>query len=118
MDSIDMNARAHKHAGAHHGSERKVDGKPKAPVPPGTIYTCPMHPQIRQPGPGTCPICGMTLEPLMPTEGEDESALRSVKQRFWISAALSVPVVLIAMLPHLLDLHFTAGGARGLRAVE
>src|SRR5207253_11269957 len=39
------------------------DSKPKAPVPEGTIYTCPMHPEIRQVGPGSCPICGMALEP-------------------------------------------------------
>ncbi len=77
------------------------------PLPQGTIYTCPMHPQIRQVGPGTCPICGMTLEPLVPTEVEDESELRSVKRRFWISAALSVPVVVISMLPHVIDLHLS-----------
>ena len=39
--------------------------QPEAPAPAGTIYTCPMHPQIRQPGPGSCPICGMALEPEM-----------------------------------------------------
>jgi P-type Cu+ transporter len=83
-----------------------------------TIYTCPMHPQVRQAGPGTCPICGMTLEPLMPTEAEDDRALRSVKSRFWIAAALSLPVVVIAMLPHALDLHLTPAAARALRAAE
>jgi len=79
---------------------------------PDVIYTCPMHPQIRQQGPGFCPICGMALEPLMPTEVKDDSEIRSVKRRFWISAALSVPVVLIAMLPHLLNLHLTLGAER------
>jgi Cu+-exporting ATPase len=77
-----------------------------------------MHPQIRQEGPGTCPICGMALEPLMPTEAEDDSELRSVRRRFWISAALSLPVVAIAMLPHLLDLHLTLGTIRLLRGAE
>jgi Cu+-exporting ATPase len=77
-----------------------------------------MHPQIRQIGPGTCPICGMTLEPLMPTEVEDDSELRSVKRRFWFSAALSLPVVTIAMVPHLLDMHFSQGTAQLLRAAE
>ena len=88
------------------------------PLPQGTIYTCPMHPQIRQVGPGTCPICGMTLEPLVPTEVEDESELRSVKRRFWISAALSVPVVVISMLPHVIDLHLSPDVAHALRWAE
>jgi len=82
------------------------------------IYTCPMHPQIRQSGPGSCPICGMALEPLMPTAVEDDSELRAVKQKFWISAALSIPVVAIAMLPHLLDLHLSAVAASALRYAE
>jgi Cu+-exporting ATPase len=82
------------------------------------IYTCPMHPQIRQNGPGSCPICGMALEPLMPTTMEDDSELRAVKKKFWISAALSIPVVLIAMLPHLLDLHMTAVTTSILRYAE
>jgi Cu+-exporting ATPase len=77
-----------------------------------------MHPEIRQVGPGTCPICGMALEPVMPTEVEDDSELRSVKRRFWISAALSLPVVIIAMLPHLVDLHLSLTAARLMRAAE
>jgi Cu+-exporting ATPase len=78
-----------------------------------------MHPQIRQAGPGSCPICGMALEPLMPTEvPEEDSKLRSVKRRFWISAALSLPVVAIGMLPHVLDLHLTLAAARWLRGAE
>ena len=89
---------------------------PKAPA--GTIYTCPMHPQIRQNGPGNCPICGMALEPLMPTATEDDSELRAVKRKFTIAAALSLPVVAVAMLPHLLDLHLAPDTARVLRYVE
>src|ERR1700693_1068876 len=60
---------------------------PQAPAPPdsdvavGTIYTCPMHSEIRQIGPGHCPKCGMTLEPLMPTQIEDDSEIRSVGPR-------------------------------------
>jgi Cu+-exporting ATPase len=77
-----------------------------------------MHPQIRQVGPGHCPICGMALEPLMPTEAEDDSTLRSVKRHFWIAAALSIPVVLVAMLPHLINLHLTPAAAQLLRAAE
>jgi Cu+-exporting ATPase len=83
-----------------------------------TIYTCPMHPQIRQTGPGSCPICGMALEPLMPTAVEDDSELRAVKKKFWISAALSLPVMSIAMLPHLLDMHLSGAAAAALRFGE
>ena len=60
----------------------------------GTIYTCPMHPQIRQPGPGHCPICGMTLEPVGASDGGAEaSELRSMSRRFWISAAMTLPLL-------------------------
>jgi len=70
-------------------------------TPAGTIYTCPMHPEIRQIGPGHCPKCGMALEPLMPTETTDDSEIRGVRRRFWMALALAIPVVLIAMMPHL-----------------
>lgn len=92
--------------------------KPSAGAMESTIYTCPMHPQIRQVGPGSCPICGMALEPLMPTETEDDGELRSVRRRFWIAAALSLPLVTLAMLPHLLDLHLSGRVAQLLRGAE
>ena len=65
------------------------------------IYTCPMHPQIEQEGPGQCPICGMALEPktVQPDKGEDDSELRSMTLRLWVAAALTVPVLLMTMLP-------------------
>src|SRR5438045_3834946 len=88
-----------------------------ASVPEGTIYTCPMHPQIRQIGPGNCPICGMALEPVMPTAVDDDSEIRQVRRKFWISVGFAVPVTLLAMVPHLVDLHYSATGAlvsRGL----
>jgi Cu+-exporting ATPase len=88
---------------------RSVSTAPKradsgAPLGPSSdvIYTCPMHSQIRHVGPGHCPICGMTLEPLMPTQTEDDSEIRSVRRRFWIAFALALPTMLIAMLPHVL----------------
>ncbi len=61
-------------------------------------YTCPMHPEIVQDGPGTCPKCGMALEPMQPSvdDGPDPE-LAVMQQRFWIGAALTVPVFLIAM---------------------
>jgi P-type Cu+ transporter len=88
------------------------------PTQAQTIYTCPMHPQIRQAGPGSCPICGMALEPLVATASEDDSGLRKVKQKFWFSAALSAPVVAIAMLPHLFDLHLTSTAVWIMRYAE
>jgi P-type Cu+ transporter len=67
--------------------------------PAGTIYTCPMHPDVRQIGPGSCPICGMALEPEAGGEG-DGGELAGMTRRFWISAALSLPVVAIEMASH------------------
>jgi Cu+-exporting ATPase len=67
----------------------------------GVIYTCPMHPQIRQDRPGNCPICGMTLEPLLPDLDEDENPeLTSFTQRFWWTLPLTVVVTLLAMFGH------------------
>src|SRR5229473_5728538 len=97
---------------------------PQAPAPPdsdvavGTIYTCPMHSEIRQIGPGHCPKCGMTLEPLMPTETGDDSELHGVRRRFWIALALAVPVTLIAMVPHLSRMTFGPTTAWTLRLFE
>nr|WP_269474026.1 copper-translocating P-type ATPase [Variovorax sp. RA8] len=65
-----------------------------------------MHPQVRQMGPGNCPICGMALEPVVATEATEESAeLRDMSRRFWIGLALSLPVVALEMGGHLIDLH-------------
>jgi heavy metal translocating P-type ATPase len=83
----------------------------KAEVPPpatapGTIYTCPMHPQIRQDHPGNCPICGMTLEPELPTAETGPSAeLVDMTRRFWIGTALAIPVFLLEMGSHVFDFH-------------
>ncbi len=64
----------------------------------GTIWTCPMHPEIRRDGPGSCPICGMALEPLEPTlEEEANPELIDMTRRFWVSAALTLPLFLLAM---------------------
>jgi P-type Cu+ transporter len=75
------------------------------PVPEGTIYTCPMHPQIRQVGPGSCPICGMALEPVLATaETGPSHELVDMTRRFWIGLALSLPVVALEMGGHLTGL--------------
>jgi P-type Cu+ transporter len=105
---------AHDHGHAH-AVQKAV---PDAPVAPGTIYTCPMHPQVRQVGPGNCPICGMALEPEMPTEQEDDTEIHRVRNKLWIALALTLPVVVIAMAPHIFDIGLSDAAARGLRGVE
>jgi Cu2+-exporting ATPase len=66
-------------------------------VSKGTLYTCPMHPEIQQPHPGTCPKCGMALEPMDPMAEEDLSELHNMTRRFWVSLALCIPLLLISM---------------------
>ena len=79
----------------------RSDAATQVPPPPATgtaIYTCPMHPEVRQAGPGSCPKCGMALEPEDITTSEEVSPeLRDMTRRFWISAALSLPVFLLGM---------------------
>ncbi|MGE3744488.1 MAG: heavy metal translocating P-type ATPase [Sphingomonadaceae bacterium] len=73
-----------------------------AEVPPGAIWTCPMHPEIRQDHPGACPICGMALEPEMVTADAGPSAeLTDMSRRFWIALALTLPVFVLEMGSHL-----------------
>ncbi len=74
--------------------------EPEVPAAPATRieYTCPMHPQIVRPGPGSCPICGMALEPRAVSLVEEENPeLRDMRRRFWISAALAIPVLAVTM---------------------
>jgi len=74
---------------------------PSAPAPaedaaPGTVWTCPMHPEIRRSGPGACPICGMALEPLEPSlEEQTNPELADMSRRFWVSTAFTVPLVVL-----------------------
>ena len=76
------------------------------PARKGAIYTCPMHPEIRQPRPGNCPICGMALEPEIASAEQGPSAeLMDMSRRFWVGLALAVPVFLLEMGGHLIDLH-------------
>jgi Cu+-exporting ATPase len=70
------------------------------------IYTCPMHPEVRQKGPGHCPICGMALEPLNAAEADGPNPeLIDMSRRFWIGLALTLPVFLLEMGGHLFNLH-------------
>lgn len=94
----------HRHPRPHATANRQ-----HAPVgtgaPAEAIYTCPMHPEIRQDRPGSCPKCGMALEPLMPELGEEDSPeLRDFQRRFWWTLPLTVVVTLLAMFGHRLGL--------------
>lgn len=93
--------------------DREIQPSPPRSQPTGTIYTCPMHPQIRQPKPGHCPICGMALEPEMAaTEAGPSAELVDISRRFWIGLALALPVIAIEMGAHIFDLHmWLAAGA-------
>jgi len=84
------------------------------PPATGTIYTCPMHPEIRREVPGSCPICGMALEPLTITaEAPPNHELADMTRRFWIGLALSLPVAVLAMAEHVpwLGMHHVVPGA-------
>jgi Cu+-exporting ATPase len=89
------------------------EAAPAAPVPEGTIYTCPMHPQVRQVGPGACPICGMALEPLLAgAETGPNPELVDMRRRFWISLALTLPVFVLEMGGHFTGLTTLIGMQR------
>jgi Cu+-exporting ATPase len=76
--------------------------RPMPAAPVGTIYTCPMHPQIRQVGPGSCPICGMALEPeVMTSETGPSPELKDMTRRFWMGLVLALPVFALEMGGHL-----------------
>ncbi|WP_280571129.1 YHS domain-containing protein, partial [Chromohalobacter sp. 296-RDG] len=81
------------------------DDTPAEPAPPGTIYTCPMHPEIRQEGPGDCPICGMALEPeTVSADTGPSEELKDMTRRFWIGLALALPVLVLEMGGHVFGL--------------
>ncbi len=96
------------HTGHAHG-ERQASATPPPAQPPGTLYTCPMHPEVRQDHPGNCPQCGMTLEPLLPTlEDDDNPELRDFQRRFWWTLPLTATVFVLAMFGegwHLMDMR-------------
>jgi Cu+-exporting ATPase len=83
----------------------KPAAPPADPAPDDVVYTCPMHPQVRQLGPGTCPICGMALEPAVVTaEAAHNPELLDMMRRFWIALALTLPVVALEMSGHVVDI--------------
>ncbi len=97
----------HHHAHEHHahaqGPAHAHEPRHEAPLPaPGTVYTCPMHPEIRQDHPGSCPKCGMALEPLLPEAeaGDENPELADFSRRFWWTLPLTVAVTVLAMAGH------------------
>ena len=113
------------HAGMHHyfcsaGCLAKFNADPAGyasdtprtaePAPEGAIWTCPMHPEVQRPGPGSCPICGMALEPMTPTLSDGPSPeFADMKRRFIIGLVLALPVVALEMGGHLLGLNRLIG---------
>lgn len=82
----------------NHNHDHKNMSTSTTPINEDTIYTCPMHPEIKQVGPGNCPKCGMALEPLdAPIQEEENEELLDMTRRFWVSAILSIPVFILAM---------------------
>jgi Cu+-exporting ATPase len=88
----------------HHHRAATAAAPVAADAPAGTTYTCPMHPEIRRDRPGNCPICGMALEPLLPTaDGEDNPELADFSRRFWWTLPLTIVVAIVAMAGHRWD---------------
>ncbi|NTB87903.1 copper-transporting P-type ATPase [Agrobacterium tumefaciens] len=106
----DHHGHAHHHDHVQPGEVGKTIPLKTSPAGEGTVYTCPMHPQVRQIGPGNCPICGMTLEPEAPTlqEGPNEE-LMDMQRRFWVGLMLALPVLALEMGGHLTNLHMLLG---------
>jgi len=101
----------HQHCHHQHGEQAPNPVDP-ATVAEGTIWTCPMHPQIRQVGPGTCPICGMALEPLEPSLEEGPNPeLIDMGRRFWVSAVLTIPLLILTMGADVFGWHILSARA-------
>jgi Cu+-exporting ATPase len=90
--------------------------QPKAASAQGVRYTCPMHPEIIQIGPGTCPKCGMALEPMdIVAQEQADPEYASMRKRFWVAAVLSVPVLLISMTGESLGLHLVPASRNAIQ---
>jgi Cu+-exporting ATPase len=89
-----------------------AEKRPADPMPEATIYTCPMHPEIRRQGPGSCPICGMALEPeIVTADAAPNPELADMTRRFWVGLALALPVFLLEMGGHLAGAHLLSPAA-------
>src|SRR6516225_10942956 len=80
-----------------HGADPRMPLPSPSPSGSAVEYTCPMHPEIVRPEPGSCPICGMNLEPRMPAAAEDNRELADMKRRFWASAIITAFLVIAGM---------------------
>jgi P-type Cu+ transporter len=99
----------------HDQTHRAHPAAPTVAASKTARYTCPMHPQIVQIGPGHCPICGMALEPMdVFAEVEADPEYDSMRLRFWVSAALSLPLLLLSMLGESLGLHLAPNTLNGI----
>ncbi|HWO88625.1 MAG TPA: heavy metal-binding domain-containing protein, partial [Gemmatimonadales bacterium] len=112
----------HEHHGQNHHHHHHHHAAPAAerPVPaaPGGRWTCPMHPEVVSDRPGSCPICGMALEPVVPSAVEASNPeLADMTRRFWVGVVLSLPLLLIAMLPMVTDVAHALESAKW-RVVE
>ena len=86
--------------------------QPEPTATPGAMWTCPMHPQIRQEGPGTCPICGMALEPEEPSLDDGPNPeLVDFTRRLWVAGVLAVPLLAISMVAEMLGVHVVSPAA-------
>ncbi len=94
-----------------------LEGRAAPPVAaPGAIYTCPMHPEVQQVGPGECPKCGMALEPMLPSEDENDGGeVRAMTRRFWLLVAITLPVFALAMAYRFNSIGGASSGARSAR---
>jgi Cu+-exporting ATPase len=102
-------ARGHHHDPRPHARANRHHAVVGTAAPAGAVYTCPMHPEIRQDRPGSCPKCGMALEPLMPDLGEEDNPeLRDFQRRFWWTLPLTIVVALLAMFGLQLGLMSTS----------
>src|SRR5262245_18236306 len=89
-----------------HDPQKYLGEREPEPIAEGTIYTCPMHPEIRQVGPGSCPICGMALEPeIASSETGPNPELVDMRRRLWIGLALTLPVFILEMGGHIAGAH-------------
>ncbi|WP_150620656.1 copper-transporting P-type ATPase [Pandoraea horticolens] len=106
-DGTVMQGAGHEHGHHEHHAHAPTSTKTAAAGDQSQVeYTCPMHPQVRQMGPGNCPICGMALEPVLATAVTGESPeLRDMTRRFWIGTALTLPVFALEMGGHLFNIH-------------
>jgi len=97
-----MGMNQHLHHHGHTAGEQTPATSAAVPMeaPAGTIYTCPMHPEVQQDHPGNCPKCGMSLEPVIPLDEEDNSELIDFQRRFWWTLPLTVVVTILAMFGH------------------